>query len=61
MTILSGVLGQKKTNSYSCRYCLDTEIDRLGMDNDNSNKQVSTMQEIDDTILSNYNCGSLIL
>jgi 1-acyl-sn-glycerol-3-phosphate acyltransferase len=55
MTILSGALGQKKRIHIHVGTVLDTEIDRVKADNDNSNKQVAALaQEIDDAILSNY-------
>ena len=55
MTILSGIMGTKKRIHISVGDVLDTEIDRIVAENDNSNKQVQALaQEIDDSILKNY-------
>lgn len=55
MTILSGVMGQKKRIHIHVDKVLDTEIDTIVAENDNSNKQVQALaQVIDDAILSNY-------
>lgn len=55
MTILSGVMGQKKRIHIHVDKVLDTEIDTIVTENDNSNKQVQALaQVIDDAILSNY-------
>ncbi|MBP6182200.1 1-acyl-sn-glycerol-3-phosphate acyltransferase [Flavobacterium sp.] len=55
MTILSGALGQKKRIHIHIGKVLDTEIDRIITENDNSNKQIVALaQVIDDAILSNY-------
>jgi len=55
MTILSGVMGQKKRIHIHVDKVLDTEIDTVIAENDNSNKQVQALaQVIDDAILSNY-------
>jgi 1-acyl-sn-glycerol-3-phosphate acyltransferase len=54
-TILSGVMGQKKRIHIHVGKVLDTEIDQIIAENDNSNKQIQALaQEIDDVILSNY-------
>lgn len=54
-TIMSGVMGQKKHIHLHIGKVLDTEIDRIVAENDNSNKQIQALaQEIDDAILSNY-------
>ncbi|RKS99649.1 1-acyl-sn-glycerol-3-phosphate acyltransferase [Flavobacterium sp. 123] len=55
MTILSGVMGQKKRIHIHVDKVLDAEIDTIVAENDNSNKQVQALaQVIDDAILSNY-------
>ncbi|MFM2369519.1 MAG: hypothetical protein RL619_1829 [Bacteroidota bacterium] len=55
MTILSGALGQKKRIHIHLGKVLDTEIDTIITENDNSNKQIVALaQVIDDAILSNY-------
>jgi 1-acyl-sn-glycerol-3-phosphate acyltransferase len=55
MNILSGVLGQKKRIHIHVGKVLDTEIDTIVAENDNTNKQVLALaQVIDDAILSNY-------
>lgn len=55
MTILSGALGQKKRIHIHVGKVLDTEIDAIQAENDNSNKQIVALaQVIDDAILSNY-------
>jgi 1-acyl-sn-glycerol-3-phosphate acyltransferase len=55
MTILSGALGQKKRIHIHIGKVLDTEIDTIIAENDNSNKQIVALaQVIDDAILSNY-------
>jgi hypothetical protein len=55
MTILSGALGQKKRIHIHIGKVLDTEIDAVQAENDNSNKQIVALaQVIDDAILSNY-------
>jgi 1-acyl-sn-glycerol-3-phosphate acyltransferase len=54
-TILSGVMGQKKRIHIHVGKVLDTEIDQIIAENDNSNKQIQALaQEIDDVILSTY-------
>lgn len=55
MTILSGIMGTKKRIHISVGDVLDTEIDRIVAENDNSNKQIQALaQTIDDSILQNY-------
>lgn len=55
MTILSGALGQKKRIHIHVGKVLDTEIDEIIAENENSNKQIVALaQVIDDAILSNY-------
>ena len=55
MTILSGIMGTKKRIHIHVGDVLDTEIDKIVEENDNSNKQVQALaQAIDDSILKNY-------
>jgi 1-acyl-sn-glycerol-3-phosphate acyltransferase len=55
MTILSGIMGTKKRIHISVGDVLDTEIDQIVAENDNTNKQVQALaQVIDDSILKNY-------
>jgi 1-acyl-sn-glycerol-3-phosphate acyltransferase len=55
MTILSGAMGQKKRIHIHVGKVLDTEIDKIATENDNTNKQIQALaQVIDDAILSNY-------
>ena len=59
MTILSGAMGQKKRIHIHVGKVLDTEIDKIAAENDNTNKQVQALaQVIDDAILSNYKLWS---
>ena len=49
-------MGQKKRIHIHVGKVLDTEIDQIIAENDNTNKQIQALaQEIDDVILSNYN------
>ncbi|PIF32356.1 acyltransferase-like protein [Flavobacterium sp. 9] len=55
MTIISGIMGTKKRIHISVGDVLDTEIDQIVAENDNSNKQIQALaQVIDDSILKNY-------
>lgn len=55
MTLLSGVMGQKKRIHIHIGDVLDKEIDVIKEEFDNSNKQIQALaQLIDDSILSNY-------
>lgn len=55
MTILSGIMGTKKRIHISVGDVLDTEIDQIMAENDNTNKQIQALaQVIDDSILKNY-------
>ena len=55
MTILSGIMGTKKRIHISVGDVLDTEIDQIVAENDNTNKQVQALaQVIDDSILKSY-------
>ncbi|TDD76448.1 1-acyl-sn-glycerol-3-phosphate acyltransferase [Flavobacterium caseinilyticum] len=59
MTILSGAMGQKKRIHIHIGKVLDTEIDTIVAENDNTNKQIQALaQVIDDAILSNYKLWS---
>ena len=54
-TILSGVLGQKKGIHIHINPVLDTEIDKIVLENDSTNKQIQALgQVLDDAILANY-------
>ena len=55
MNILSGAMGQKKGIHIHVGKVLDTELDAIIAENDNSNKQILALaQLIDDSVLSNY-------
>lgn len=55
MTLLSGIMGQKKRIHIHVGDILDTEIDDIKAEFDNNNKQVQALaQVIDDSILSSY-------
>jgi len=55
MTILSGIMGTKKRIHISVGDVLDTEIDEIVAENDNTNKQIQALaQVIDDSVLRNY-------
>lgn len=55
MTLLSGIMGQKKHIHIHVCDVLDTELDTITAQNDNTNKQVQALaQVIDDAILSTY-------
>lgn len=55
MTLLSGIMGQKKRIHIHICDIIDTEIDKVVAENDNTNKQIQALaQVIDDSILSNY-------
>ena len=56
MTLMSGIMGQKKRIHIHIGDIIDTEIDKIVAENDNSNKQIQALASvIDDSILSNYN------
>jgi 1-acyl-sn-glycerol-3-phosphate acyltransferase len=56
MTLLSGIMGQKKRIHIHVGNVLDHELDQIKHEFDNSNKQIQAMaQAIDDSILSSYN------
>lgn len=55
MTLLSGIMGQKKRIHIHIGDILDKEIDNIQSEFDNSNKQIQALtQAIDDSILSSY-------
>jgi 1-acyl-sn-glycerol-3-phosphate acyltransferase len=55
MTLLSGIIGQKKRIHIHIGDVLETEIDDIKENFDTSNKQIQALaQVIDDSILSNY-------
>lgn len=55
MTLLSGVMGPKKRIHIHIGDVLDTEIDTIKKEFDNSNKQIQALAQVmDDSILKNY-------
>ena len=55
MTLLSGIIGQKKHIHIHVGKVLDTEIDTIASEHENGNKQIQALaQVIDDSILSSY-------
>lgn len=55
MTLLSGIIGQKKHIHIHIGDILDKELDVIASEIDNTNKQIQALaQTIDDSILSNY-------
>ncbi|MES2545578.1 MAG: 1-acyl-sn-glycerol-3-phosphate acyltransferase [Bacteroidota bacterium] len=55
MTLLSGIIGQKKHIHIHVGDVLDKELDIIATEIDNTNKQIQALaQTIDDSILSNY-------
>lgn len=55
ITLLSGIMGQKKRIHIHVGDILDTEIDDIKRDFDNNNKQIQALaQAIDDSILRTY-------
>ncbi len=55
MTLLSGIMGQKKRIHIHIGDILDKELDVIGAENDNANKQIQALaQAIDDSILTSY-------
>lgn len=55
MTLMSGIMGQKKRIHIHVGAVLDAEIDQVKASFDNSNKQIQALaQAIDDSILSSY-------
>lgn len=55
MTLLSGIMGQKKRIHIHIGKTLDTEIDAILAETDNTNKQIQALaQKIDDSIICDY-------
>ena len=55
MTLMSGLLGQKKHIHIHVGKVIDSEIDLLALENQNTNKLIQALaQEIDNQILKNY-------
>lgn len=55
MTLLSGIMGQKKRIHIHVGDILNRELDLIAAENDNANKQIQALaQVIDDAILSTY-------
>lgn len=55
ITLLSGIIGQKKRIHIHVGDVLDKELDLINTENDNSNKKIQALaQVIDASILSNY-------
>ena len=59
MTLLSGIIGQKKRIHIHIGDVLKTELDSIAAEHDNSNKQIQALaQVIDDSILKSYKLWS---
>ena len=55
MTLLSGIMGQKKRIHIHIGDVLNTELDQIALENDNTNKQIQALaQAIDGSILTTY-------
>ena len=55
MTLLSGIMGQKKHIHIHIGDVLDSELDHIAGENDNTNRQIQALaQTIDDSILNSY-------
>ena len=55
MTLMSGIMGQKKHIHIHVGDILDSEIDKIALENDNSNKQIQALAlVIDEQIVKNY-------
>ncbi|ESU24445.1 hypothetical protein FEDK69T_08920 [Flavobacterium enshiense DK69] len=55
ITLISGIIGQKKRIHIHVGDVLDSELDKIAAENDNNNKQIQALaQVIDDSILSTY-------
>jgi 1-acyl-sn-glycerol-3-phosphate acyltransferase len=55
VTLLSGIIGQKKRIHIHVGDVLDSELDTIALENDNANKQIQALaQAIDDSILQSY-------
>lgn len=55
VTLLSGIIGQKKRIHIHLGAVLEAELDKISEENDNTNKQIQALaQVIDDSILQSY-------
>lgn len=55
MTLLSGIMGQKKRIHIHVGDVLDKELDKISIEQDNLNKQIQALaQVIDDSIINSY-------
>ncbi len=55
MTLLSGIMGQKKRIHIHIGDVFNSELDQIALENDNNNKQIQALaQAIDDSILTTY-------
>jgi hypothetical protein len=55
ITLLSGIIGQKKRIHIHVGSILNNELDEIAIENDNTNKQVQAVaQAIDNSILQSY-------
>lgn len=55
VTLLSGIIGQKKRIHIHVGDVLDSELHTIALENDNANKQIQALaQAIDDSILQSY-------
>lgn len=55
ITLLSGIIGQKKRIHIHVGQVIDTELDEIRSNNDNANKQIQALANvIDDSILQHY-------
>jgi 16S rRNA A1518/A1519 N6-dimethyltransferase RsmA/KsgA/DIM1 with predicted DNA glycosylase/AP lyase activity len=54
MTLLSGVMGQKKRIHIQIGDVLDTEIDKIKEECSNSNKQIQALAQVIDASIKNY-------
>lgn len=55
MTLISGIMGQKKRIHLHMGEILDTELDEIASEHDNQNKQIQALaQVIDDSIQNSY-------
>lgn len=55
MTLISGIIGQKKRIHLHVGKVLDHELDKITAEHDNANKQIQALaQVIDDSILNSY-------
>jgi hypothetical protein len=62
MTLLSGIMGQKKRIHIPYRRCFRSRNRRHKDEFDNNNKQIQALAQVIDDILSSYkSCGLLII